>query len=289
MGRLFFLLPFAFFLGTAAVRADAFDYYTNPLLTKAAESKKVKELKRLTPEQMADHDRVLPDVNAAFLIVQTNEGRYSKVLVQPARRKLNADKAVPILMIDRIVTYREGEERTVQASGQNLNLFGGFRLNLDIGQVVPAEAGGDLRFVVTDDEQYVEPLGKAKLYLLTSELPEAKPKPGAKLVVGPNFEASYFNGTYKLYDDGRRSGTLKLAVSEDGDVKGAYYSDKDGQKYDVTGKIGPPRHAIQFVVKFPRTEQVFQGLMFTGDAKAITGSSKMQARETGFYAVRVEE
>ena len=285
----YYLLPTAYCLLPLAVRADDFDYYTNLVLTKAPEAKGAKELKRLTQDQMTDHDHILTDVTAAFLIVRTNEGRYSKLLVQPARRKLESGKTLPILLIDRFVTYREGEERAVQASGQNLNLFSGFHLNLDIGQVVPPEAGGDLRFVVAEDKQYVEPLGKAKLYILTEPLPEAKPKQGAKVVVGPTFEPSYFNGTYKLYDDGRRAGTLKLAVGSDGDVTGSYYSGKDGQKYEVTGKIGAPKHSIQFVIKFPRTEQTFQGWLFTGDAKAITGSSRMQARETGFYAVRVEE
>jgi hypothetical protein len=29
--------------------------------------------------------------------------------------------------------------------------------------------------------------------------------------------------------------------------------------------------------------------MFTGDGRAITGSSRLQDRETGFYAVRIED
>ena len=66
-------------------------------------------------------------------------------------------------------------------------------------------------------------------------------------------------------------------------------ADSDGQKYEVTGKIGKPNHSIQFKITFPRTVQIFEGFLFTGDGKAITGSSKLQERETGFYALRVEE
>jgi len=65
--------------------------------------------------------------------------------------------------------------------------------------------------------------------------------------------------------------------------------DKDGERYKVQSKVLMPKHTIQFAVKFPRTEQVFRGWMFTGTGLAITGWSKLQDREAGFYATRVEE
>ena len=34
--------------------------------------------------------------------------------------------------------------------------------------------------------------------------------------------------------------------------------------------------------------QSFQGLMFTGDGKAITGTSRIVQHEAAFYAVRVD-
>ena len=272
-----------------SLRADAFDHYTNPILVKVPTAAGVKELKQLTPALIADNDRVLPGVTSAFVVVRTNDNRFAKLLVQPARQKVDADRQVPILMIDRFVTYKEGDERTVQASGHNVYLFPGFRFQLDIGQVVPEELGGDLRFVNDGGKAYLEPLGKAKLYLLTKPLPEATPKKTAKLVVGETFEPRYFNGSFKLHDDGRRSGTLTLKVGEANAVTGSYYSDKDGQKYDVKGKVLTPNYAIQFTVKFPRTEQQFQGFMFTADGKAIAGISRMQEREAGFYALRVED
>jgi hypothetical protein len=194
-----------------------------------------------------------------------------------------------MLLIDRYVTYREGEERAVAASGTNVSLYPGFRLSLDLGQVVPEDLGGDLRFVVEDGKVYTQPLGKAKLYLVTKALPDVAPKKPEKLVVGAKFEPRYFNGTFQLYDDGRRSGRLTLQVDDDGAVRGAYYSDKDGQKYEVRGKLGTPKHSIQFTVQFPRSEQTFQGWLFTGDGKALAGSSRLAEHEAGFYAVRVEE
>src|SRR5206468_3164809 len=116
-------------------------------------------------------------------------------------------------------------------------------------------------------------------------LPATAPaKPGD----GP-FDPRNVSGAYKLNDDGRRTGTLELQVKEGGEITGAYYSDSTGQKYEVTGKIGSPRHTLHFTIRFPRAEQVFHGWLFTGDARGLTGYSTMQDRETGFYAVRVEE
>ena len=54
------------------------------------------------------------------------------------------------------------------------------------------------------------------------------------------------------------------------------------------GKIGSPQHAIEFSVKFPRSEQIFQGMLFTGDGKAIAGTSRLPNAKSAFYAVREE-
>lgn len=268
-------------------RADAFDLYTNPILAKALKSKSVEKVMALTPERLVEHGHALPGVTGAFLIVRTNEDRLARLLVLPARQKVGDSKTVPILLVDRFVTYREGEERAVTASGQNVRLFPGFHFSLDLGQVVPADLGGDLRYVESKDGPRVEPVGKAELYLVTKHLPEATPKKSTRPILGAKFEPRFFDGEYKLHDDGRRSGTLQLKVAENGVVSGYYYSDRDGRKYEVEGKVGSTPHAIRFTITFPRSLQTFQGLMFTGDARAIVGTSRLQDRETGFYAVRI--
>jgi hypothetical protein len=287
--------PLAAFLAVALLalprpgRADSFDRYLNPILGKVPTAEGVQEVETLTPTLVTDHEGVLGDSQGAFLVVMTNEGRRSKLLVQPARQKLDAEHRVPILLVDRFVTYKEGTEQAVVTSGQNVALFPGFHFSLDLGQVVPEALGGDLRITAMGDKVYAEPVGKAKIYLVTKPLPEAAPKKTAKLVVGDTFEPRYYNGTFRLYDDGRRSGKLVLKVENGGEVNGSFYSDKDGEKYDVTGKIGMPVNTIQFTIKFPRTEETFQGWMFTGDARALTGYSRIVEHEQGFYAVRVEE
>jgi hypothetical protein len=270
--------------------ADAFDRLTNPVLEQAVASPNVQEVKSLTSELAFQHDRALPRVVGAVLIVRTNEGRNAKLLVQWARQKLADGKSMPMLLVERYSCYREGEERALNATGQNLSFFPGFRLSLDIGQLVPAELAADLICKQQDNAAILEPVGKAKLFVVrTSPLPKiapagGQPKPGD----GP-FDPKFFAGTYKLNDDGRRTGSLDLQVKEGGEVTGAYYSDGTGQKFEVTGKISSPKNAVQFTIRFPRTEQTFHGWLFTGDAHGIIGYSTMQERETGFYALRVEE
>jgi hypothetical protein len=275
-------------LVVTSARADVFEHYTNRVLDKLLEGKNVKEVKQLTPGLIGDHDRVLPRTSySAFVVVRTNEGRLAKLLVQAAKQKVGND-SVRILSIEQFVTYKEGEERQVVVSGKNQSLYAGFRFSLDLGQVVPEAVGGDVRFVIDSDKVYAEPIGKAKLYLVTKHDPAVVPRKPGKFVMGERFDPKYFAGTFKLYDDGRRSGKLTLKVDAEGDVTGSYYSDKDGSKYDVKGKIGEPRHSIEFTIVLPRTEQVFKGMLFTGDGKAMAGTSKLANRESAFYAVREE-
>jgi hypothetical protein len=294
MFRLLFAVPLVTLVGYP-VRADSFDHYTNQILVKVPAATGVKKIQKLTPELMVEHSRVLPGISATFVVVKTNEGRLSKLLVQPAQQKIKKGdgddvKTVPILLLERFVTYREGEERTIDAQGKMIRLFGGFHFDLDMGQVVPANLGGDIRLVVKGEDSFVEPVGNAEIYLVTKHLKEANPKKQTRPEIGEAFEARYFNGSYKLYDDGRRTGTLHLKVADNKEVSGFYYSGKDGQKYEVAGKVGSnPNHAIQFRITFPKTVQSFQGLMFTGDGRAIVGSSRLQDRETGFYAIRADE
>lgn len=282
--------PFAACLAFIAFQphlcADSFDQYFNDLLAKMPGRPEVRKIDKLRLEDMVEHSRTLPGVVGTFVIVKTNGDRYAKLLVQPARQKISQDASVPIVLLDRFITFREGEERAVQAKGGNVHLFDGFRFALDLGQVVPEALGGDLRFVVDKNGSRLEPVGKAEMFLVTKHLGESAPKKQGKLDIGAKFETRFFTGTYHLHDDGRRSGKLQLKAAADGVVSGWYYSDKDGRKYEVAGKVGSPNHTVTFTITFPRTLQTFHGWMFTGDGRIIAGSSRMQDRETGFYAVR---
>lgn len=289
-----FFCAIVVFAATFAARqscwADAFERLTNPVLQQAIDSSNVQEVKSLTSELAFQHDRALPGVVGAVLIVRTNEGRNAKLLVQWARQKQADGKSIPMILIDRYTCYREGEERAVNSNGLNLSFFPGFRFSLDIGQLVPSELAADLICKQQENAAVLEPVGKAKLFVVrSSPLPKSAPSAAQQKPGDGPFDPKFFTGTYKLNDDGRRSGTLELRVKEGGEVTGAYYSDGTGQKYEVTGKITSPKNAVQFTIRFPRTEQVFHGWLFTGDARGLTGYATMQERETGFYALRVEE
>ncbi len=274
-------------LPLAWAHADVFERYTNPVLSKVPDAAGVKELKRLTSELIAGHDRVLPDSEGALVVVKTADGLNAKLIVQLARQRAGND-TVPILLLERFVTYRAGQERVVQASGQGVHLYGGFLYNLQIGQVVPAKVGGDIRVAIENDQPYLEPVGKARLFLLTKPLPGVEVKKSAKPAVGEVFQPHFFNGTYKLFDDGRRTATITLKVDAAGEVTGEYVSEKTGQKFELVGKVGTVKHQVQFTVKFPQSQQTFQGWMFTRDAAAICGTTRLQEHEFGFYALRAD-
>ena len=280
-------------LGTLAVVpvawADAFDPYITPVLAKAIGSDSVKELKELTPDMIGDNDRVLKNISAAFVIVRTNENRLAKLLVVAARQKVvGADKDIPMLLIERFVTYKDGEEQTILTSGKNVALFPGFRFNLDLGQIVPAELPADLQFVAEGETIARALSARRSCTSSRSRCRTSSRRKAPSWWSARSLRSADFNGTFKLNDDGRRSGKLVLKVEDDGTIGGAYYSDRDGAKYDVYGQIGKPSHSIQFTIKFPRTEQVFNGWLFTGDGKFLAGTSRMQDREAGFIAVREE-
>ncbi len=276
------------------VRADAFDLYTLPIVAGAPGKEGVREVSELTPEVILANSQVLPNLEGAVVLVATNDNRWAKLLVLAARHKYTAavggePQFIPIFRIERYVTFREGGERSVQATGQGISLFPGFRFHLDWGQVVPEALGGDLHVTAESGKKLsLRPIGKARMFLLTRPLPEAAPQGVRRLETGEKFDPQYFNGTYRLHDDGRRTGILRLAVGEGGDITGTFVSDANGREYSVQGSVGRPNYKVQFVVQFPQTQQEFTGFMFTGNGKALAGISKMEERETGFYALRLE-
>jgi hypothetical protein len=270
------------------VRADVFDRYTNSILAKAPTAEGVQAPAKLTRQLLAESPKLIPGSSAALLVVRTNGGRNCKLTLQMARQR-TAGGAVPIALVERFLTLKEGEERALQASGGPVHLYNGFQLSLDLGQVVPSQVGGDIKFVSEEGQSWLEAVGNAKLYLITKHLPGTEIKKLERPMIGEVFEPRFFTGNYKLQDDGRRTGKLVLKVDDEGTVSGEYISDMSGRSYEVYGKVANPKHQIHFTVKFPQTEQQFQGWMFTHEGKAICGSTRMQEREFGWYALRQGE
>jgi hypothetical protein len=269
------------------VRADSFDDYTNRHLLKLVESKNVEKVKSASLLDLVNNEQTLPGIRATYLVVKTNEGRLAKLLVQPAQQKIGKKETAPILLIDRFVTFLDGEDRTVVAKGANVRLFNDFRFSLDIGQVVPANVSSDLRFVVDGKNETLEPVGKAELYIVTKHLEEAAPPKGGKVAVGAAFVPQSFSGVYDFDDDGKRTGELHLKVDAKGGVTGSFFSAAGGNKYEVEGQVYPnPKNKIDLRILYPRSVQQLTGWMYVTDGRAIVGVSIINERESGFTATR---
>lgn len=274
-------------LNSSVIHADTFDRYTNPILSQAAESPLVKPIAKLLPAMVAQHNDLFQETGGVLLIIKTNQGTNAKVLAQFARQR-SGDKQVPMVLLERATCYKPGQERALQATAPLIHLYDGFQFQFDLGQVVPSAIGGDIRFVDSPEGGTLEAVGNAKLYLVTKHLPgtEAK-KPAGRTVLGEAFDPAAINGTFQLFDDGRRTATLELKVEAEGVLSGGYTSEQSGRKYEVTGKITPTmKHQIVFTVKFPNSTQEFTGYVFTKDARALAGVTRLQGQEFGFYAVR---
>src|SRR6476660_2926302 len=100
------LAVFTLVIAAASVRAEQFDYYTQPVLAKAVSDGTLKDVKELTSDQIAEYTAALPDSSSAFLVVATSDKRFAKLLVQPARQKVGGDKQAPLLLIDKYVTFK---------------------------------------------------------------------------------------------------------------------------------------------------------------------------------------
>ena len=274
-------------IGTAMGQgADRFDSYSRPALIKLLSGSGVVTRKSVGVSDLIDNDRVLPKQTASVLIVKTNGNRLCKLQVVAGRQKVNDTLQLPVLIIEKFATFKDGEERAISASGSSLAVYSGFRLNLDLGQIVPNDLPADLEVKSDNGRLFVQSSGKSEIWLVTAPLPDPLPARSARPIANDKFLVSHWNGNYLLHDDGRRSGSLEISVDAQGELSGFYYSSKDGAKYEVKGKVGPAPHAVQFGVRFPRSEQIYQGFLFTGDLSAMAGVSRFGDRETGFYAVR---
>ena len=270
-----------------ALRADSFDDYTNRHLQKLVESKNVEKVKSASLQDLVLNAGTLRGLSSTYLVVRTNEGRFAKLLVQPAQQKVGKTETVPILLIERFVTFLDGEDRTVIAEGKNVRLFKDFRFSLDVGQVVPDALPADLKFTVDGKNEILEPVGKAELFLVTKHLEEAAPPKGGKVAVGAAFVPQSFSGVYDLDDDGKRTGEIHLKADEKGTITGSFYSAMGGVKYDVEGQVYPnPKSKVDLRILYPRSVQLLTGWMFVSDGRAIVGVSTVNERETGFSATR---
>ncbi len=270
--------------------AQGFLDLKNDVLQRVPQTKAWEPVDILTHKSMIRYSGVLPGQSGTLLAVRGNQGRWCKLLVREARMKLTEESYLPLIRIRQFVTYRTGTEQEIHCQGQKIHLYPDFRFQIDFGQVVPQSLGGDL-LVQRDPERpsrvTLHPIGDAKLYVLTERINLVAPSNPPRVTIGSSFESRYFNGTYMLENDGRRSGQLTLQVDEKGEVTGSFLSDKEGRSYKVTGSVGNPRHAIKFRIHYPQAVETFEGHLFTGNGKALAGTAVLGDRPAAFYATRL--
>jgi hypothetical protein len=269
--------------------ADEFERLEGEVLAAVPRSKDATPQAQLTMGAIAALPSVLRDSRAALVVVTTDLGNYTRLLLSPGLRKPpgGAGEPVPVLVIDRFDTFDAGNVAARLARGRELVLFDGFRVDLDSGLVVPEDQGGDVRFLVAGEGgPRLEAVGKARLYTLATS-PLASAPAGAQPAVGRAVLPGDFAGRYRLFANGQWSGTLDLKVDDDGGVSGRFRSDLNGAVYVVSGQVaaGVP-HKVSFRIKFPRTQQEYEGFLWTEGKGALAGTVTMLDRAYGFFALR---
>jgi hypothetical protein len=227
------------------------------------------------------------DVESSCIVIETSSGNIAKVLLSWGFRKSTGgaeQKAVPVLMLDRFVTYERNQGDSTVANSRNIMLFPGFRFDFDLGQVVPDGFDADVEFT---EQGVLKCLGSVKLYGMNgSQLPvdEAGPAKATtdKSVISPED----FTGVWQVDGDGRWIGEWDLAVNEEGQASGKFFSAESQASYPITGQIGPLPHQIKLQVQFNNATQVVDAYLWTKGKAAIAGSFTLAGRKFGLYATR---
>ena len=237
----------------------------------------------------------LPEVvrgeRSALVIATTDQGNLAKLLVSSGLRRQaeGGRKAamVPVINLDRFETVDSRDRVSWKARGRDVLLFDGFEFDLDSGQIVPPGFGGDIGYSSRGEGgPELTALGKNRLYPIDKPLPIPPASPG-RPSPGPTVAPSDFNGRYTLIANGQTSGALEIAVDAGGAVTGRFRSDRNGAVYPVSGTIAAdlPRR-IEFEIKFPRSRQLFDGLLWTEEKNVFAGTVQIQEHPYSFVAVR---
>lgn len=262
---------------------DVFDKHSSYWLTQAIE--KGKPLESLGMQQGLRTKAIGPGFGAT-IVVRTSEGNLTKALLGWGFRK-GPGKPQPVLLIERFATYQAGRGDVTKANGKDILLFPGFDFDFDIGQVVPANFGGD---ITLDAKTVLHPAGKAKVHLLVgSQLPPAKktkiPNPKDHKAVLP----TDFTGTWVVDIDGQWKGEWILTVERTGRAHGIFLSTDTRSRYPIKGRIAALPHRIKLEINTDNFRQSVDAFLWTKEKDRMTGIVTFAGREFGFQAMRKVE
>lgn len=270
---------------TREAAADVFDRHTSYWLQQVAKHQEQSE--KLSMGAAMRLKGLGPFQSSPCVVIKTNDGNWTKAMVGWGFRRGPDEKPVPVLLIERYVTYRSDRDGATAANGKDIILFAGFSFNFDIGQVVPEGQGGDIRLTEKSD---IEALNKAQLYGMNgSQLPAienpAKVNPADRDGVLP----TDFAGTWQLNADGRWQGELVLKVENNGKSYGTYTSDDSKSQYDVSGRTSGSPHHMKLEIQLDNATQTFDAYLWTKDKSAISGTTTLANRTFGFHAARSQK
>lgn len=261
--------------------ADEFDDHSVYWLRKATES-----AEPLTALTMQDGLRLKPigrRISSPCIVVKTDEDNWARALVTWGFRR-SGDQQIPVLLIERYVTFRADRTNLTTAAGRDVMLFPGFGFNFDIGQVVPAGQGEDL---ICGEEGRLSPGPQSKLYGLNGSAvparePSTHPDPNSHEGVLP----SDFAGRWQVRIDGRWEGLWQLE-SDGRRIYGKFISSDTQSVYEINGKVAALPHNAKLDIELANASQTIDAFLWTRDKSAMAGVVTMAERKIGFYALRL--
>ena len=267
-------------LGRVATAADVFDRHTHSVLKAAVKSQSPRM--SLGLDEAVRLKTLGSSISSPCIMLQTNDGNLAVALVAWGFRR-GADGPIPVVLIERYVTWRSDRPEATAAAGRDVMLFAGFSFNFDIGQIVPDGQGGDLTL---SEKATLEPLDRAKLFALDGsvapEPDEADSTPDDHEGVLPTDYA----GTWNVNIDGRWRGEWELKLRGNGRVEGTYLSEETRSRYPLSGRIGQLPNRLRLAIELTNSAQQVDALIWTTDKSTMAGSVTIAGRRFGFCAIR---
>lgn len=184
-----------------------------------------------------------------LLVVRTDEGGWCVLECQFAARK-RSGRVFPVVLLQRLAVVRPDGGIAVQRS--EVEWFAGLQLECDLGQVVPAEFGGDL-VLEGDDPANARIVARPDVDLWFIEKLTLPEPASTSEESGSGLQA--FAGNYEMYTDGKHAGRLRLSVADNGVVRGSFVSAQTGEAYSVAGRFGGPEYRLRLRITFPQSVQ----------------------------------
>ncbi len=230
---------------------------------------------------------ISPRITSPCLVVRTDEDNWAKAVVTWGFRK-GKENRIPVIVIERFVTYRGDRENLTSSKGGNVMLFPDFGFNFDIGQIVPVGAGQG-EDIIALEQGDLKPAEGTKLFGLDG--PATPPREDQKYPdpnEHPGVLPTDFAGKWEVHIDGRWAGRWELDV-EDRRIFGRFVSDETESVYEIAGKILALPHNAKLNIELANASQTVDAFLWTKDKAAMAGTVMMADRRIGFYALRIKE